>query len=266
MDILDLNLVASYSMASDHIHKMAEVLKSSLTNVKRDSYKDVYNWTFISGLELWSRVICAHYEQVEFRTLLSPITQLITGVVNFLPCLKYFAIQIRLIRIMSRLAQITYNFIPNSQVLLQIIQFFCFHKCPNSKWYLINLNETFKVSKAVINKKCFVNAIINQVLGGIEDHLCHYSYDVAFPELCHISSLQLLNFIKCISNGRIRKLVKHFIRVIKHTIDFIHYLRDLPDLSPMDLKRANIFSANEKIRRLSPMEENFRYECYKRKT
>lgn len=88
----------------------------------QESFRKVYEWKYISCLELWTGAICAYSSEVDFSSLAYPLTQIILGVSRLVPTARYFPLRLRCIRMLNRIAAATGTFIPVSMLLLDMLE------------------------------------------------------------------------------------------------------------------------------------------------
>ena len=86
--------------------------RSTTTAGKKDGHREVYNWTFISCLEMWVHLVCSYPNEPEIQPLIYPIGQLILGVVRLVPTPRYFPLALHCCRLATLMSRATGNFLP----------------------------------------------------------------------------------------------------------------------------------------------------------
>ena len=86
------------------------------------AYLKVYDWQFLSCLELWTGVVCAHSSDPDFRLLAYPLTQILFGVARLVPTARYLPIRLRCSRMLNRISSATGSFVPVSLLLLEMME------------------------------------------------------------------------------------------------------------------------------------------------
>lgn len=229
---------------------------SKSTNQQVDkAYRKVYDWQFISCLELWTEVICAYNSEADFRPLAYPLTQIIYGVGCLVPTARYFPLRLRCVRMLNRIAGATGTFIPVSSLLLDMLEMKELNSPPTGGvGKAINLLSVKQVGKSTLKTRTFQEACIYSVVEELAEHLAQWSYSVAFFELSFIPLVQLRSFCKTTKVDRFRREIRELVRQVEANSDFTNSRRAGIEFSPNDPAMASFLKA-EKESGSSPLSQ-----------
>lgn len=88
----------------------------------QEAFRKVYEWKFMSCLELWTASICAYGTEADFKPLAYALTQIIAGAARLVPTARYFPLRLRCARMLNQIAASTGTFIPVSMLLLDMLE------------------------------------------------------------------------------------------------------------------------------------------------
>ncbi|KAJ6796772.1 nucleolar complex protein 2-like protein isoform X2 [Iris pallida] len=256
-ELYGVDIPSAYQHAFVFIRQLAVILRGALTErgskVVKDNkqekgkqgsgkstnqekvYQKVYDWQFISCLELWTSVICAYSSEADFRPLAYPLTQIISGVASLVPTARYFPLRLRCVRMLNRLAGATGTFIPVSTYLLDMLEMKELKRPPTGGvGKAVNLLGVKQVDKTTLKTRAFQEACIYSVVEELAEHLAQWSYSVAFFELSFVPLVQLRSFCKSTNIDRFRREIKALIQQVEANIEFTNAKRMVIDFSPND--------------------------------
>ncbi|KAI4373698.1 hypothetical protein MLD38_011794 [Melastoma candidum] len=255
IELLGVDLGCAYQHAFVFIRQLAVILRDALTMKTKESFRKVYEWKYISCLELWTGAICAYSSEVDFAPLAYPLTQIILGVSRLVPTARYFPLRLRCIRMLNRIAAATGTFIPVSMLLLDMLEMKELNKPPTGGvGNTIDFRSVLKVNKASLKTKSFQEACVSSVVEEIAEHLQRWSYSVAFFELSFIPSVRLRNFSKSTKVERFRKEMRQLIRQIDANAEFTNKRRSTISFLPND-PASSSFLEDEKRTGASPLSQ-----------
>lgn len=222
---------------------------------KKDTFRKVYQWKFVTCLELWTGVICAYSSEADLTPLAYPLTQIITGAARLLPSACYFPLRLRCVRMLNRISASTSTFIPVSLLLLDMLEIKELRRPPTGGvGKAIDFSSILKVSKATLSTRAFQEACVFSVVEELTEHLAQWSYSIAFLEFSFIPSIRLRSFCKSTKVGRFRREMRHLIRQVETNCDFINKKRTTSSLSPNE-NAVESFLEDEKNSGTSPLSQ-----------
>ncbi|KAG1661708.1 hypothetical protein FOA52_002044 [Chlamydomonas sp. UWO 241] len=257
VELWGLDMPASYNHAFGAIRQLALSLRSALSMKTPDSYKEIYSWQGVNCLELWSKILGAHADKAELRPLVYPLAQLLLGSARLVPTPRFFPLRLRVIRALSGLAQATGFFIPVAPLLLEMLHWAELHKPPRSQpgaGGMPDMALQLRAGKSVLRTPQYQEEVITQVQELLTDHLSQWACSIAFPELSHMSLLQLRRFAKTSTVERFRRSTKQLVDAIDRNAKWVGTHRDCVDFSPKDVSRVNEFLRTESAAGKAPMQ------------
>ncbi|KAH9622743.1 hypothetical protein KSS87_004769 [Heliosperma pusillum] len=219
--LLSVDLSSAYQHGFVYIRQLATILREALSLKTKEAFRKVYEWKFISCLELWTGAMCEYGSDADFKPLAYPLTQIIYGVTRLVPTSRYFPLRIRCIRMLNRIAAATNTFVPVSMLLLDMLEMKELHTPPTGGvGKAADLRIILKVSKPALKTRSFQEACVSSVIEELGEHLAQWSYSVAFFELSFIPGVRLRTFSKTTKVERFRKEIRELVRQIEATSEF----------------------------------------------
>ncbi|XP_074303175.1 nucleolar complex-associated protein 2-like [Silene latifolia] len=251
--LLSVDLSSAYQHGFVYIRQLATILREALSLKTKEAFRKVYEWKFISCLELWTGAMCEYGSDAEFKPLAYPLTQIIYGVTRLVPTSRYFPLRIRCIRMLNRIAAATNTFIPVSMLLLDMLEMKELHTPPTGGvGKAADLRIILKVSKPALKTRSFQEACVSSVIEELGEHLAQWSYSVAFFELSFIPGVRLRTFSKTTKVERFRKEIRELVRQIEATSEFTNESRAKFSMMPND-PAISSFLEDEKKSGKSPL-------------
>ncbi|GAB4817038.1 hypothetical protein N2152v2_004084 [Parachlorella kessleri] len=257
VEMYGVDAAASYQHAFGFIRQLAVLLRGALTAKTKDAYREVYSWQTINCLELWAKVLAAHSpDQPDLRALVYPVAQLLLGAARLVPTPGYFPLRLRCARALNRLGQATGSFIPVAPLLLEVLQWGDLSRPPKpAPGQQPDLLLQLRAGKTVLRSAPFQEEVIGQVVELLADHLSQWSCHVAFPELAHLTLVQLRRFCKATPVDKFRRPVRQLVDVIERNVAFVGRARDSVEFSPKDASQVAAFLAKEREAKQAPLQQ-----------
>ncbi|XP_020248339.1 nucleolar complex protein 2 homolog isoform X2 [Asparagus officinalis] len=277
-ELYGVDVPSAYQHAFVFIRQLAVILRGALTvrgdkvvKEKKDkkqrdgskssrkqldkAYQKVYDWQFISCLELWTGVICAYNSEAEFGPLAYPLAQIISGVASLVPTARYIPLRLRCMKMLNRLAGATGTYIPVSSHLLDMLEMKELHKrSTGGVGKAVNLLSVKQVDKTTLKTRAFQEECTYYLVEELAEHLAQWSYSPAFFELSFIPLVRLRSFCKSTDVDRSRREIKELIRQVEANSEFTNSKRATADISP-DLIAIESFLKAEKETGSSPLSQ-----------
>ncbi|MQL85205.1 hypothetical protein Taro_017706 [Colocasia esculenta] len=278
-ELCGVDLSSAYQHAFIFIRQLATVLRGTLTektNVKHNdknkgksrkmkgtenatgskkAYLKVYDWQFLSCLELWTGVICAYSSEPDFQLLAYPLSQIIFGVARLVPTARYLPIRLRCARMLNRISSSTSSYFPVSLLLLDMLELKELNSLPDGGvGKAVDLLTRKLVGKPTLKTRAFQEACIHAVVEQLAEHLAQWSYSIAFFELSFIPAVCLRSFCKSMKSERFRKEIKELIRQVEANAEFVNARRGSVEFSPNNPAVASFLQV-EKEAGTSPLSQ-----------
>ncbi|XP_062083883.1 nucleolar complex-associated protein 2 [Humulus lupulus] len=216
IELFGVDLPTAYQHAFIFIRQLAMVLREALNTRTKEAFRKVYEWKFMSCLELWTGCICTYGKESDLKPLAYPLSQIIAGVARLVPTARYFPLRLRCARMLNQIASATDTFIPVSMLLLDMLEMKELNRPPTGGiGKAVDLRTILKVSKPIVKTRAFQEACVFSVIDELSEHLAQWSYSVSFFELSFIPAVRLRNFTKSTKVDRFRKAMRQLIRQIE---------------------------------------------------
>lgn len=247
IELLGVDLPTAYQHAFIYIRQLAMILREALNTKTKEAFRKVYEWKFMNCLELWTGVICAYSSESDFTQLAYPLTQIISGVARMVPTARYFPLRLRCVRMLNQIAASTHSFIPVSMLLLDMLEMKELNRPPTGGvGKAVDLRSILKVSKLTLKTRAFQEACVFSVVEELAEHLAQWSYSIAFMELSFIPLVRLRSFCKSTKVERFRKEMRHLIRQIEASSDYVNGKRMSVSFLPNDPSAASFLEDEKK--------------------
>ncbi|XP_020209987.1 nucleolar complex protein 2 homolog [Cajanus cajan] len=247
IELLGVDLPTAYQHAFIYIRQLAMILREALNTKTKEAFRKVYEWKFMNCLELWTGAICAYSSESDFTQLAYPLTQIISGVARLVPTARYFPLRLRCVRMLNQIAASTHSFIPVSMLLLDMLEMKELNRPPTGGvGKAVDLRSILKVSKLTLKTRAFQEACVFSVVEELAEHLAQWSYSVAFMELSFIPLVRLRSFCKSTKVERFRKEMRHLIRQIEASSDYVNGKRMSVSFLPNDPSAASFLEDEKK--------------------
>ncbi len=142
VELYTLDYASAYQHAFIYIRQLALHLRTALMKHTPESLAAVYCWQYIHCLKLWVAVLSASQKKNDsfdesssklgggagkddeanlLRSLVYPLTEIISGVCRLIPITRYVPLRLHCVRLLQQLAASTESFIPTTSLLLGIL-------------------------------------------------------------------------------------------------------------------------------------------------
>jgi nucleolar complex protein 2 len=200
-ELFGLNQALGYQIGFEFVRQLAVHLRGSVNNPTKDSYKAVYNWKFVHGLDFWSRVISVQSAndgtESPLKQLIYPLVQVTIGTIKLIPSAQFFPLRFYLVRSLIRLSQNTGVYIPLFPLLCEILHSSMFSRSGKRETLpAIDFESNIKVNKAYLNTRVYMDGVCEELVELIGEFFLLYCKSVAFPELTTPPLIFLRRFIK----------------------------------------------------------------------
>lgn len=130
VEVGGLHLSSAYQHMFVALRQLALQIRSSNTSKTKESFKSIYNWSFLHSIRLWGRMLCTFCDEktvdskdaAVLRPLIYPFVQIAIGVMRLKPSAKYFPFRLHVIRILTEVGQVTGVYIPLSSYLIEVFR------------------------------------------------------------------------------------------------------------------------------------------------
>ncbi|XP_066911565.1 nucleolar complex protein 2 homolog [Clytia hemisphaerica] len=250
VEMFSLNETTTYQHAFIYIRQLAIHLRNAITVKKKDGHLAVYNWQFISCLQLWSRVIGELHGEI-LKPLVYPIVQITIGVLRLVPSARYYPIRFQCIDILNYISEKTGVYIPTASFVLEAIESKEFLKKPATSDKSPDLKSVLKVSKSQVTSKAFQDAIADLSFESLLEHYVIYSNSIAFPELIFPVCHRLKRLSKNCKVFKLRKDMKTLVDKIQKHGESLNKERNNVNFSPKDTDQVRDWEAKQKAKKNS---------------
>ncbi|KAL7294558.1 hypothetical protein TKK_0012084 [Trichogramma kaykai] len=203
----------SYKIAFTYLRQMGYMIEQADADQSTKYCQDIYNWEFISMLQILSEVVSMSEEPSTLRELLHPVAQMIIAVIKLKPSQKFYPLRFHCIRMLIKMCENAGVYLPVLPLLTEVLEKFDFNRrvknprwSPLSPWLLLNILQ----APSDVDQNAYSDSVINFVYELIleftasQSHCCYFP-DMVLHVLCKLKVFQL----KCevsIYNEKIKQL------------------------------------------------------------
>jgi len=245
VEMFSYNESAAYKHGFLYIRQLAITLRNAITVKKKDSYQSVYNWQYISALQLWSQVVC-DIEGDVMKPLVYPVVQLNIGVIELIPAARYYPLRFHCIESLNYLSRKADVYIPTAAFVLQALESKEFLRKPISSEKPPDFAGVIKLSKSQLRSKAFQDCTIDLALESLLEHYAVFSSSIAFPELIFPICHRLKRLIKTCKVFKLCKDMKMLVDKIQAHADIMTKSRDQVSFSPKDVEQVRKWEEEKK--------------------
>ncbi|XP_065203552.1 nucleolar complex protein 2 [Planococcus citri] len=239
----------SYNHAFLYIRQLAIHLRSAVITKKKDSIQAVYNWQFISSLQLWVDVLCKMYDKPQLNALVYPIVQIIIGCIKSIPTAQYFPLRFHCIRMLNKLSRETGVFIPTLPFVVEMFSaanMSSQHKKMSMK--PMDFTYILRLSKVQMQENAFKDAVVENIYDVVLDYVAAESHRISFPETVLLLQIQLKQFLKNCKNMNYTRKMKPLLEKIDETCKTINTERSNCGIALSDEKGMAAWESNLKLK------------------
>ncbi|GJE99145.1 Noc2 domain-containing protein [Phanerochaete sordida] len=129
-ELYTIDHATSYPHAFGYIRQLAILLRNSMKQMTKESYKQVYNWQYVHCVDFWAIVLaraCDRQKELErgaeseLRPLIYPLVQVSQGAIKLIPNARSYPYHLHLSRSLLHLSQHTHTYIPLAPTLIPMV-------------------------------------------------------------------------------------------------------------------------------------------------
>ncbi|KAK6645263.1 hypothetical protein RUM43_001539 [Polyplax serrata] len=236
-EMFALDNTISYQLVFLYIRQLAIHLRSAITQKKKESYKIVYNWAYVSSLHLWADLFGIIPHDSPLKSLIYPLVQIIIGTIKLIPSSTYYPLRFHCCKILIEMRNKCDVFIPVLPFLLEVLRDFNFSR-EHKKLTMKPLDFTclLRCSKSQMKENGFKDALIENVYSLLMEYLAVECHRVSFPDITVPCIIQVKHFVKSCKNSNYSKKMKSIVDKIAENSKFIETERKKLSLKINDLK------------------------------
>lgn len=199
-----------YTTGFKYIRQLAVHLRTSVTQLTKDSYKEIYNWQYVHSLDFWSRVLAAHCFPATtaknpptspLQPLIYPLVQITLGALRLIPTPTYFPLRFHLTRSLLRISLFTKTYIPLAPSLLEVLTSTELSKPPKpSTLKPLDFDTTIRAPNSYLRTRVYQDGLGIQISELLVEFFSCWSKHIAFPELVIPPTVVLKRWLKS-ANG-----------------------------------------------------------------
>lgn len=199
-----------YTTGFKYIRQLAVHLRTSVTQLTKDSYKEIYNWQYVHSLDFWSRVLAAHCFPATtaknpptspLQPLIYPLVQISLGALRLIPTPTYFPLRFHLTRSLLRISLFTKTYIPLAPSLLEVLTSTELSKPPKpSTLKPLDFDTTLRAPNSYLRTRVYQDGLGIQISELLVEFFSCWSKHIAFPELVIPPTVVLKRWLKS-ANG-----------------------------------------------------------------
>ncbi|XP_014229361.1 nucleolar complex protein 2 homolog [Trichogramma pretiosum] len=176
----------TYKIAFTHLLHMGKMIDEAHLQPAKH-YQDIYNWAYISKLEIFSEVASKAQEPSTLRQLIDPVSQMIEKVIRLMPSVKFYPLRFHCIKMLINIcknAQVYFRIYP---FLTEVLEKFDFNRTvksprwePMSPWILLTRLQSPSRHEDV--EDAFRDAVVNVIYELILEFAQSQSHCCYFPD------------------------------------------------------------------------------------
>ncbi|CCG83070.1 putative Ribosome assembly protein Noc2 [Taphrina deformans PYCC 5710] len=246
-DLFGLDYGVSYQLIFGFLRQLAIVLRKSINEKSKDSYKTVYNWQFVNSLDFWSITLSHHAAapSSSLRPLIYPLVQVTLGAARLIPTAQFFPLRFHLIKSLNRLASSTNTYIPLAPLIFEVLESADMKKKPLPTTVKpMNFDTAIRAKQEYLRTKVYVDQVGDQAIELLLDFYAINSTSVAFPELCIPAIVQIKRYMKKTKNAKIGRALGGVVERLTVNAKYIEGKRQHVHFTPRNLVQLDTFSDN----------------------
>jgi len=241
VELFRLDLSAAYQHAFVYIRQLAVHLRNALTQKKKDSVIQVYNWQYVYAVRVWAKLLSQTVDRFSkdkndaLRPLLYPLIQTTIGALKLVPTAKYFPLRFHLVRALVQIGESTGVYIHVSGFILDTLESAEMKRnAKPSSGKPIFFDNLLKCPKSHIDTKHFQDAVLNQVIELALGFYSSIAYSIGFPECVFPDLVRLRKFMKQSKAKSVKGKLRPLIEKLDENSHFITTERSAVTFSPKD--------------------------------
>eukprot|EP00112_Aurelia_sp_Birch-Aquarium-sp1_P008912 Seg1996.3 transcript_id=Seg1996.3/GoldUCD/mRNA.D3Y31 product="Protein bud22" protein_id=Seg1996.3/GoldUCD/D3Y31 len=238
IEMFSMDHAITYQYGFIYIRQMAINLRNAITIRKKDSYQSVYNWQYISCIQLWARVLGELHSDT-LAPLIYPLVQVILGVIRLIPTTRYYPLRFHCLHSLNMLSKTTNTYIPVASYLVEILESPEFnHKTKPSTAKASDVSYVLKFPKAHLHTRAFQDCIMDNICDLLLEHFVNHSTSIAFPELIFPVCLRMKRFMKKTEVPKFSKQIKQIVDKLQEAGHELSRKRSTANFSPKDVEEV----------------------------
>jgi len=245
VELFRLDLSAAYQHAFVYIRQLAVHLRNALTQKKKDSVIQVYNWQYVYAVRVWAKLLSQTVDRFSkdkndaLRPLLYPLIQTTIGALKLVPTAKYFPLRFHLVRALVQIGESTGVYIHVSGFILDTLESAEMKRnAKPSSGKPIFFDNMLKCPKSHIDTKHFQDAVLNQVIELALGFYSSIAYSIGFPECVFPDLVRLRKFMKQSKAKSVKGKLRPLIEKLDENSHFITTERSSVTFSPKDWEQV----------------------------
>lgn len=245
IEMFSYNEAATYKQGFLYIRQLAITLRNAICVKKKDSYQSVYNWQYISALQLWSQVVSDLSGEV-LKPLVYPVVQINLGVLKLIPAARYYPLRFHCIESLNYISKKSGVYIPTASLVLSALESNEFLRKPKSSEKIPEFSGVLKLSKSHLRTKGFQDVTIDLAVEALLEHYVIFSNSIAFPELIFPVCHRLKHLIKTSNVFKLCKDMKAVVEKLQSHGETMRLLRNQVTFSPKDIENVKQWEEERK--------------------
>lgn len=244
-DLFGLDHTVSYQLIFGFLRQLAIVLRKSINEKSKDSYKTVYNWQYVNSLDFWSLTLSQHAGSPTstLRPLIYPLVQVTLGAARLVPTSQFFPLRFQLIRSLNRLSAATDTFIPVAPLLFEVLETGDMKRKPvPSTAKPMSFECSIRAKQEVLRTKVYQDQAGECVVELLLDHYAAQATSVAFPELSVPVVVGLKRYMKRTKNAKLGRALGAVVERLGANAAFIERKREGCNFTPRHMAALDRFS------------------------
>merc|ERR1711962_1335312 len=237
VEMFSYNEAATYKQGFLYIRQLAITLRNAIVVKKKDSFQAVYNWQYISALQLWSQVVSDLYGDV-LKPLVYPVVQINLGVIKLIPAARYYPLRFHCVDSLNHISKKSGVYIPTATLVLQALESNEFLRKPKSSEKIPDFSGVLKMSKSHLRTKGFQDVTIDLAVESLLEHYVIFSSSIAFPELIFPVCHRLKHLIKTSHIFKLCKDMKTVVEKLQVHGETMRLSRNQVTFSPKDIEQV----------------------------
>lgn len=244
-DLFGMDPSISYQLIFGFLRQLAIVLRKSINEKSKDSFKTVYNWQFINSLDFWSLTLSQHAANPTstLRPLIYPLVQVTIGTARLVPTSTFFPLRFQLIRSLNRLASATKTYIPVAPLIFEVLEMADMKRRPvPSTAKPMSFEAAIRAKPEILKTKVYQDQVGEVAVDLLLDFHAINSTSVAFPELSIPAIVQIKRYMKKTKNAKLGRALGAAVERLTATAKYIERRRDKINFTPRNLQAIDQFS------------------------
>ncbi|KAJ1925284.1 Nucleolar Complex 2 protein [Tieghemiomyces parasiticus] len=261
VEIYGLYPDAAYRMAFVYLRQLAIHLRTALNVENKKAFAPVHNWQFVHCLRFWTELVCTHYQAppppppgtiepalptagADLSSLVYPLVQIISGAVRLVPTHTYFPFRFHCVRLLTRIARDTQQFIPVASYLLEVYASpELSRRLSRSAQKPLDFEFHIKCPRSYEHTVPYIEGVHQQLIDLLLEFLATQATNIAFPELTMPITSQLVRFAKKSRLTKVTRGIADLVEKTKEHCRVIEQARSTLNWAPGEYAQLRTFLA-----------------------